>query len=115
MTDASAELSPSPSEEAFREEVLTFLRATLPTKGSEASGVISFGGSGLSRSVAYQGQLAAAGLAGITWPAEYGGRGLPGRYQRIYDREAKAFRVPPRSLEIGLGMCGPTLLVHASE
>ena len=23
--------------------------------------------------------------------------------------------MPPRSLEIGLGMCGPTLLVHASE
>ena len=36
------------------------------------------GGSGLSRSVAYQRQLAEAGLAGITWPAEYGGRGLPG-------------------------------------
>ncbi|HEX4126809.1 MAG TPA: acyl-CoA dehydrogenase family protein [Acidimicrobiales bacterium] len=104
-----------PSEDAFRQEVLTFLCATLPPKGDEASGVVSFGGSGLSRSVAYQGRLAQAGLAGITWPAEYGGRGLPGRYQRIYDREAKAFQVPPRSLEIGLGMCGPTLLVHASE
>ena len=115
MTDDSAGPDSLPSEEAFRQEVLTFLRATLPAKGGEASGVISFGGSGLSRSVAYQGQLADAGLAGITWPAEYGGRGLPGRYQRIYDREAKAFQVPPRSLEIGLGMCGPTLLVHASE
>ena len=104
-----------PTEEAFRQEVLTFLRATLPPKGDEESGVVSFGGSGLSRSVAYQRQLADAGLAGITWPVEYGGRGLPGRYQRIYDREAKAFQVPPRSLEIGLGMCGPTLLVHASE
>jgi alkylation response protein AidB-like acyl-CoA dehydrogenase len=104
-----------PSEEAFRQEVLTFLRATLPPKGDEASGVVSFGGSGLSRSVAYQGRLADGGLAGITWPAEYGGRGLPGRYQRIYEREAKAFQVPPRSLEIGLGMCGPTLLMHASE
>ena len=104
-----------PSEDEFRQEVLTFLRATLPPKGGEASGEVSFGGSGLSRSVAYQRQLADAGLAGITWPAEYGGRGLPGRYQRIYDREAKAFKVPPRSLEIGLGMCGPTLLVHASE
>ena len=59
--------------------------------------------------------LAEAGLAGITWPPEYGGRGLPGRFQRIYDREAKSFQVPPRALEIGLGMCGPTLLVHASE
>lgn len=115
MTDDSAGPDAPPSEEAFRQEVLTFLEATLPAKGDEASGVVSFGGSGLSRSVAYQGQLAAAGLAGITWPAAYGGRGLSGHYQRIYDREAKAFRVPPRSLEIGLGMCGPTLLVHASE
>jgi alkylation response protein AidB-like acyl-CoA dehydrogenase len=115
MTDDSAAPDSLPSEETFRQEVLTFLRATLPAKGGEASGVISFGGSGLTRSVAYQGQLADAGLAGITWPAEYGGRGLPARYQRIYDREAKAFQVPPRSLEIGLGMCGPTLLVHANE
>jgi alkylation response protein AidB-like acyl-CoA dehydrogenase len=116
MTDVSvAGPGSPPSEEAFREEVLTFLRATLPAKGDGASGVVSFGGSGLSRSVAYQRQLAEAGLAGITWPAEYGGRGLSGRYQRIYDRESKAFKVPPRSLEIGLGMCGPTLLVHASE
>ncbi len=73
------------------------------------------GGVGITRAVAYQRELAEARLAGITWPVEYGGRGLPGRYQRIYDREAKAFRVPPRALEIGLGMCGPTLLVHASE
>jgi alkylation response protein AidB-like acyl-CoA dehydrogenase len=91
------------------------LEATLPAKGDEASGVVSFGSSGLSRSVAFQRQLAEAGLAGITWPAEYGGRGLPGRYQRIYDRESKAFKIPPRSLEVGLAMCGPTLLVHASE
>ena len=115
MTDDSAGPDSLPSEEAFRQEVLTFLRATLPAKGDESSGVVSFGGSGLSRSVAFQRQLDEAGLAGITWPAEYGGRGLPGRYQRLYDREAKAFQVPPRSLEIGLGMCGPTLLVHASE
>ena len=104
-----------PSEEEFRQEVLRFLEATLPAKGGEASGTVSFGGSGLSRSVAYQRRLADAGLAGISWPAPYGGRGLPGRYQRIYDRETKAFRIPPRSLEIGLGMCGPTLLMHASE
>src|SRR5580692_7087294 len=119
MTDFTADTDGGvhdfPSEEDFREEVLTFLRTTLAPKGAEPSGVVSFGGSGLSRSVAYQGKLADAGLAGITWPTEYGGRSLPGRYQRIYDREAKAFQVPPRSLEIGLGMCGPTVLVHGSE
>ena len=117
MTDVAVEDAGRdvPSEEAFRREVLAFLEATLPAKADEPSGVVSFGGSGLLRSVAFQRQLAGAGLAGITWPAEYGGRGLPGRYQRIYDRESKAFKIPPRSLEVGLAMCGPTLLVHASE
>jgi alkylation response protein AidB-like acyl-CoA dehydrogenase len=104
-----------PSEEEFRREVLDFLQTTLPPSSGERSGVVSFGGAGLSRSVAYQRQLADAGLAGITWPAAYGGRGLPERYQRIYDREAKAFQIPPRSLEVGLAMCGPTLLAHAGE
>ena len=105
MTDA-------PEEETFRQEVLAFLRATLPPKGAE-TGVGTK--SGVVRAVAYQRALAEAGLAGITWPTEYGGRGLPGPFQRIFDREATAFQVPPRALEIGLGMCGPTLLVHASE
>ena len=104
-----------PSEEAFRRDVLDFLRATLPPNSGERSGVVSFGGAGLSRSVAYQRKLADAGLAGITWPVAYGGRGLPERFQRIYDREAKAFQVPPRSLEVGLAICGPTLLTHSGE
>ena len=102
-----------PEEEDFRQEVLAFLGAVLPPKGATTDG--DGEKSGVARAVAYQGALAEAGLAGITWPVEYGGRGLPGRFQRIFDREAKAFRVPPRALEIGLGMCGPTLLVHASE
>ncbi len=115
MSDRTAVL---PDEEAFRQEVVRFLEATLPPKGGDAraDGAGPFaGGSGLKRAVVYQRSLAEAGLAGITWPLEYGGRGLPGRYQRILDHEARAFEVPPRSLEIGLGMCGPTLLVHASD
>ena len=100
-----------PDEEEFRAEVLAFLQAALPPKGAAAE----TGGTGVTRAVAFQRKLSEAGLAGITWPVEYGGRGLPGRFQRVFDREAKAFQVPPRALEIGLGMCGPTLLVHASE
>lgn len=98
-------------EEQFRIEAHAFLEATLPRKGvptrPEADGV--------TRAKAYQRQLADAGFAGITWPQQYGGRGLPGRFQRLFDREAGAFQLPPRALEIGLGMCGPTMLVHATE
>jgi alkylation response protein AidB-like acyl-CoA dehydrogenase len=106
-----------PDEDAFLTEVLAFLEATLPRKGevARAKAGAEPWGSGVTRAVAFQRALAEAGLAGITWPVEYGGRGLPGRYQRIYEREAKAFQVPPRSLEIGLGMCGPTILAHASH
>ncbi len=102
-----------PDEQVFRREVLAFLQATLPPKGATTDS--GDGTSGVARAVAYQRALAEAGLAGISWPTEYGGRGLPGRFQRIFDREAKAFVVPPRALEIGLGMCGPTLLVHAND
>lgn len=129
-------------EVSFRREVVAFLEATLPKKagatggGGDGSGVAGGGGSGgggggdggdgaagvamadasgVSRARAYQRALAEAGLAGITWPVAYGGRGLSGRYQRIFDQEAKAFQVPPRALEIGLGMCGPTILAYASE
>jgi alkylation response protein AidB-like acyl-CoA dehydrogenase len=129
----------SPSEDEFRAEVLSFLRTTLPpkadkgrkgqsngdapgrSKGTDGTDQGAGGGPGqadrrgIERAVAFQRALADARLAGITWPAEYGGRGLPARYQRIFDQEARAFQVPPRSLEIGLGMCGPTVLVHGSE
>ena len=98
-------------EEAFRAEVRAFLGAALPRKGTETRPDAN----GVTRAKAYQRGLADAGLAGITWPREYGGRGLPRRFQRLFDREAAAFQLPPRALEIGLGMCGPTILVHATE
>jgi alkylation response protein AidB-like acyl-CoA dehydrogenase len=100
-------------EEQFRADVRAFLEATLPRKGTPAGSDPT--ASGVSRARDFQARLAAAGLAGLTWPEEYGGRGLPGRFQQLFDREAAAFQLPPRALEIGLGMCGPTLLVHASE
>ena len=98
-------------EAEFRSEVRAFLDATLPRKGTRAQ----FGADGVTRAKQYQHRLAEAGYAGITWPKEYGGAGLPGRFQRIFDREATAFQLPPRALDIGLGMCGPTILVHATD
>ena len=98
-------------EESFRREVLSFLETTLARKGETDRSAAK----GVTRAKEYQRQLADAGLAGITWPTEFGGRGLPGRFQRIFDQAARAYAVPPRSLEIGLGMCGPTILAHGSE
>jgi len=100
----------APSEEEFREEVRTFLEATLPKKSEPRRRTDD----DVAAAKAFQRQLAEARLAGITWPQAYGGRGLPGRFQQLFDREAAAFRLPPRSLDIGLGMAGPTILTHGS-
>ena len=102
---------PALDEDRFRTEVRSFLDNTLPRKGSRAPRP----GDALTWAKDYQRQLAAAGLAGITWPPEYGGRGLPTRFEQLFEREAVAYERPPRALDIGLGMCGPTLLAHASD
>ncbi len=103
--------APALDEAAFRAEVRAFLAVTLPRKGEAARA----DGDAVRRAKDYQHQLASAGYAGLTWPEEYGGRGLPARFQQIFDREASAFQVPPRTLDIGLGMCGPTILAHATR
>ncbi len=60
-------------------------------------------------------QLWDAGLAWLTGPVEHGGRGLPNRYQQIFDREARDFDVPGNGkLTISLGMIAPTILAHGT-
>ena len=56
------------------------------------------------------------GFGWITGPPEYGGRGLPREYQRIYQKVAADYLTPSMSAYgIGLGMVAPTILAHATE
>lgn len=65
---------------------------------------------------AWRGQMFDAGFGWITGPAQFGGRGLPGTYQRMYDDEASNFSTPNLGMfQIGLGMVAPTILAHASD
>ena len=67
------------------------------------------------RAVAYQQALADAGLAGITFPVEYGGAGLTVEHQRVFNEEAEGFESPASLFMIGLGMCAPTILMFGTE
>ncbi|MBK5222803.1 MAG: acyl-CoA dehydrogenase family protein [Acidimicrobiia bacterium] len=69
----------------------------------------------LAATKAYQSALYDAGLAGLNWPTEYGGQGLPNRDVEIFNEESAAFEVPATVLTIGLGMCGPTVLEWGTE
>jgi alkylation response protein AidB-like acyl-CoA dehydrogenase len=57
-----------------------------------------------------------AGLGWIAGPPSYGGRGLPGEFQRIYNNVASGYATPSQSIYgIGLGMVAPTILAHGTE
>jgi alkylation response protein AidB-like acyl-CoA dehydrogenase len=59
-----------------------------------------------------------AGFVGITLPPEYGGQGLTGKHQRVWNEEAAGYATPmPGGIASGVtqGIVLPTLLQHASE
>jgi alkylation response protein AidB-like acyl-CoA dehydrogenase len=64
---------------------------------------------------AWQGKLAEAGLAGVTWPKEYGGQGLGPIEQVISNQEIARAKIPGILDSIGVGMLGPTIIAHGSE
>jgi len=65
---------------------------------------------------AWRGQLAEAGLAWITGPEEYGGRGLQRTFQARFDALARRRAVPGSGpLTVSLGMVAPTILAHGTE
>src|SRR3954465_7188414 len=63
----------------------------------------------------WQGKLAAAGLAAVTWPADYGGQGLGPLHQVVVNQEIGRAGVPGIFDIIGVGMLGPTVIAHGNE
>jgi alkylation response protein AidB-like acyl-CoA dehydrogenase len=64
---------------------------------------------------AWQGKLAEGGLAGVTWPKEFGGQGLGPIEQVIVGQEIRRAGVPGILDTIGVGMLGPTIMAHGTD
>jgi alkylation response protein AidB-like acyl-CoA dehydrogenase len=62
----------------------------------------------------YQRALFEAGLAGLTWPAEHGGRGLSSDAQTIFQEEAAAYAVPRVTFGVAINMVGPVIIAHGT-
>ena len=56
-----------------------------------------------------------AGYSGLTWPKEYGGGGAPYSHQAIFLEEMARAEAPGHIGVIGLGMAGPTIMVHGTD
>jgi alkylation response protein AidB-like acyl-CoA dehydrogenase len=110
------DFSDTPEEAAFRTEARGWLLRNAEAKQGFETWSGRYGeAEGLARAKDFQGRKAAAGLAALTWPTEYGGRGLAPIFQVIYAQEESHFFVPRGYFEIGLGMCIPTLMAYGTE
>jgi alkylation response protein AidB-like acyl-CoA dehydrogenase len=51
-----------------------------------------------------------AGLLHVTWPVEYGGRGLPAEYQSVFNEESASYSWALTNSSVTVGICAATLL-----
>jgi alkylation response protein AidB-like acyl-CoA dehydrogenase len=115
----------------FEKECLTFLEANAAPKRSTTSEKFVWGEGDdsvaildevdraqeledLARSKAWRAKRSDAGLGYIFGAPQYGGRGLPNSYDRLYAGLEARFEVPDQKFfGIGLGMIAPTIADHA--
>jgi alkylation response protein AidB-like acyl-CoA dehydrogenase len=99
-----------PPEQEFRAEVAAWLAANRPSRPLPS--VDTAEGFALHRE--WEARLAAAGLAAVSWPAEYGGRDASLLAWLVFEEEYHAAGGPVRVGQNGLFVLAPTLLAHGS-
>ena len=111
------DLALTPEQMSFRDEVRSWLKVNLPKDWVETVRA----GSDIPRSDAYdflsrwQRKLYDAGFMGLTWPKDYGGRGLTFMEELILHEEMALVKAPPILNILAIGMAGPTIIAYGTE
>jgi alkylation response protein AidB-like acyl-CoA dehydrogenase len=117
MCDAGStmDLSATPAQEDLRRELREWLRAHLPWEYGVG---LPPRFDDLAEEVAFlrswQASLAADRWVGVSWPVEYGGRGLGPAENYVVQEELARARAPELLGRIGINLAGPTLLAHGT-
>jgi len=109
------DLTPTPDQRRFREDVRTWLRANLPwewgvglpPRHDDLADEVAVGRE-------WQAKLAGERLVGVTWPEAYGGRGAGPFEHFVVQEELARARAPELVGRIGVNLAGPTLLAHGT-
>ncbi len=107
------DLNDTPDQAAFRTKVQEWLKehkAEAPPAAGDSSD-----SAWIDSRRAWQDKLSEAGLAGLTWPKEFGGQGLGPIEQVICNQEIAAAHVPGILDVIGIGMLGPCIIAHGTD
>jgi alkylation response protein AidB-like acyl-CoA dehydrogenase len=106
------DLTLSPEELAFRDEVRTWLAENVPTEPRPHGD----GPDAREFDLTWQRAQFDGGWAGISWPAEFGGRGLSTIQQMLwYEEYARAEAPWIGSCFVGINHGGPTLIARATD
>jgi alkylation response protein AidB-like acyl-CoA dehydrogenase len=114
----------TPEEATWRTECEEFLRAHASLKPEKADLGQSFWAKArtpeeeldyAARCRAWQWTKFDAGWAGLTWPVEFGGRGLSSHLAGIFAEEESRYDLPHGQFAQSIGMAGPTIIVHGTD
>jgi alkylation response protein AidB-like acyl-CoA dehydrogenase len=104
------DLSLTPEEKAFQDEVRAWLETNHPGASPTGGDQEQF-----EFEREWQRKLHAGGWAGISWPKEYGGRGATLIEQAIFGEELAKAKAPRPANVLGLVMGGPVVIAHGTE
>jgi alkylation response protein AidB-like acyl-CoA dehydrogenase len=99
----SVELDLGPNAAGFRKEVRAWLDAHAPADPAAID------------LPAWTQTLRDAGYLCVSWPKEYGGRGLSGIEVAVLNEEFARAGVPRVTMGMGEGLVGPAIILHGSE
>ncbi|MGH8994564.1 MAG: acyl-CoA dehydrogenase family protein [Acidimicrobiales bacterium] len=106
------DLTDAPDEADFRARVRSWLSDALPRldwpEPRDLEGKVPFWQQ-------WQRMLHDAGLAGLSWPQEYGGQGMDERMRAVFAEECDLAGAPERLNIIGEDFCGPTIAHFGTE
>jgi len=105
----------SPQEELFRQELRAWLETNLPEEYNPETFETLDEDARFKIRIKWQKKLHAAGLVGVHWPKEYGGRGATVVEQAIYQQEMARVRAPGVANPLGISIVGPTLMHWGTE
>jgi alkylation response protein AidB-like acyl-CoA dehydrogenase len=110
------DLDDTPEQAAYRAQVRSWLEQHAgEAPVLEGPGALEDENEIIAARRVWQGKLAEGGLAGVTWPKEYGGQGLGPIDQVICGQEISRAKVPGILDAIGVGMLGPTIIAHGDD